>query len=183
MGQIAMPIVNQFVTAADFWSGMVEPDYHAHKADVASLRAALHVAISLFHMSDWVFHTHETQVRAAFTFEDAKSHLREPVRCEITFADALEQTNADFGRLRGICHATKHLRLRKPRPVKNAPSDAANTRVQTTGFGIGGFGSGPMGGTARVMVEGAGGADMEFSAIAQNVHTMWLNLNGVHRWW
>ena len=88
-----------------------------------------------------------------------------------------------LGRLRGICHASKHLRLRKPRPVQNAPSDAANTRVQTTGYGGGGYGSGPMGGAARVMLEGAGGADMEFSAIAQNVHTMWLNLNGVHRWW
>jgi hypothetical protein len=78
LGQIAMPIVNQFVTAADLWSGLVEPDYHAHMADVASLRAALHVAISLFHMSDWVFHTHETQVRAAFTFVDAKSTFESP---------------------------------------------------------------------------------------------------------
>src|SRR3954451_968542 len=100
-----MSITNQFVTAADFWSGMVEPDYRAHRAEIESLRAALHVAISLFHMSDWVFHTHESQVRAGFTYVNAKSQLREPVCSEITFADALEQTNADFGRIRGICHA------------------------------------------------------------------------------
>lgn len=47
------------------------------------------------------------------------------------FADALEQRNADFGRIRGIAHAAKHLKLRKVRPVPNAPSHAANTAIQT----------------------------------------------------
>jgi hypothetical protein len=37
-----MPTTSQFVTAADFWSGMVEPDYQEHTNDIASLRAALH---------------------------------------------------------------------------------------------------------------------------------------------
>jgi hypothetical protein len=60
------PIVSQFKVAADFWSGMVEPDYQAQASDPSDLRAALHSAISLFHMSDWVFHTHEPQVRAKF---------------------------------------------------------------------------------------------------------------------
>ena len=56
-----MTVTNQFVTAGDFWTGMLEPDYQEHLRNPESLRAALHAAISLFHMSDWVFHTHESQ--------------------------------------------------------------------------------------------------------------------------
>ena len=50
-----MAIVNQFMVAGDFWSGMVEPDYRDQTSDPADLRLALHCAISLFHMSDWYF--------------------------------------------------------------------------------------------------------------------------------
>ena len=53
MGQ--MTITNQFVTAGDFWTGMLEPNYKAQARRPGSLRAALHAAISLFYMSDWVF--------------------------------------------------------------------------------------------------------------------------------
>ena len=178
-----MAIVKQFVTAADFWSGMVEQNYQDQKRDPADLRAALHCAISLFHMSDWVFHTHERQVRATFTFRDVHG-LNQPVHSAPTFANALE-TNDDFARLRGICHAGKHLKLYDIRPVPGAPSHSANTRVQTTGYGQGPYGKGPYGGTPRVMLEGggAGGADAEFSDIADSVYKMWRDLNHVHAWW
>src|SRR6476620_7833614 len=111
-----MTIINQFTTAGDFWTGMLEPNYNAQARHPGSLRAALHAAISLFHMSDWVFHTHEAQVRASFTFRDA-SCVNKPVYSPETFANALEAINDDFARLRGICHAGKHLKLRNIRPV------------------------------------------------------------------
>ena len=178
-----MTITSQFATAGDFWSGMVLPDYQEHLRDLASLRAALHAAISLFHMSDWVFHTHESGVRAAFTFRD-KAGTNRPVSSPATFANALEQRNQDFGRLRGICHAGKHLVLTDIRPVLGAPSHSANTRSQSTGFGTGRFESGTYGVAPRVMLEGgAGTADMEFADIAKSVHKMWVDLNGTHQWW
>ena len=108
-----MTIVNQFVVAGDFWSGMVEPDYQDQTRDHSDLRAALHCAISLFHMSDWVFHTHEAQVRASFTFRDALG-VNKSVCSPETFANALEAINDDFARLRGICHAGKHLKADSP---------------------------------------------------------------------
>lgn len=179
-----MGIVKQFVVAGNFWVGMVEPDYQEHINDPSDRRAALHAAISLFHMSDWVFHTHDAKVCAAFTFRD-KLGQTQPVTCPENFANALEEIEDDFARLRGICHAGKHLQLRNIRPVPSAPSHSANTRVQTTGYGAGGYGQGPHGGTARVMLEGggAGGADAEFSLIAQSVYQMWLDLNRAHSWW
>ena len=68
---------------------MVEPDYQDQTRDHSDLRAALHCAISLFHMSDWVFHTHKAQVCANFTFRDALG-VNKPVSSPETFANALE---------------------------------------------------------------------------------------------
>ncbi|HUI19727.1 MAG TPA: hypothetical protein VLZ74_01595 [Methylocella sp.] len=54
-----MVVLKQLNTAADFWLAIVVPDYSDYFAAETDLRRALHASISLFHMSDWVFHTHE----------------------------------------------------------------------------------------------------------------------------
>jgi hypothetical protein len=176
-----MAQIEQFKTASDFWSKMVVPDYEEYCEKSADLRAALHAAISLFHMADWVFHAHEGAVKAAFTFSD-KNGAVQPVSCAEHFATSLEQRCDDFGRIRGIANATKHLRLNPSgiRPVRNAPRNAANTLVQTTGFGEGGYGQGPYGGGPRVMLEGS--PDMEFSEIAKAVFDMWKSLKLAYGW-
>ncbi len=125
-----MVVLMQLNTATDFWLEMVVPDCSDYFAAETNLRRALHASISLFHMSDWVFHTHEAQVRSAFNFTDRNSTVR-PVSKAWEFANALEQQNADFGRIRGIANAAKHLELTVIRPVPNAPSLAANTAIQT----------------------------------------------------
>jgi hypothetical protein len=71
-----------------------------------------------------VFHTHETKVRAAFVFRGSQG-AAQPVCSPETFANGLEEINEDFARLRGICHASKHLKLRNIRPVPGAPSHIA----------------------------------------------------------
>jgi hypothetical protein len=161
---------------------MVEPDYRDFVAEPADLRRALHAATSLFHLADWVFKTHEAAVRSAFTFTDGGGVVRQ-VYDPGTFANGLEQLNPDFGRVRGIANAAKHLKIGDVRPVANAPSHAANTAVQTTGYGAGAFGGGPFGGGPRVMLAGPNGNDMEFSVIAESVHRMWLALNATHHRW
>jgi hypothetical protein len=176
-----MPTMKQFNTAADFWSEMVVPDCIDCRSDPTDLRRALHAAISLFHMNDWVFHTHETTVRSVFNFEDKNGTVR-PVSSPAEFANALEQHNPDFGRIRGIAHAAKHLELSNIRPVANAPSHAANTAVQTTGYGQGGYGRGPYGGGPRVMLAGPNGNDMEFSSILESVYKTWETLKTGHGW-
>jgi hypothetical protein len=176
-----MAVTKEFKTAGDYWSELVEPDFQEHQADIADLRRALHSAGSLFHMADWVYQTHPAAVSSAFTFLDRKG-ISCTVTDEIEFANALQQQSVDFGRIRGVANASKHLVLRSPGAVPDAPSHAANTRVATTGWGQGPFGKGPFGGTPRVMLEAANG-DLEFTDIAANVRQMWLNLNAAHHWW
>jgi len=179
-----MMIVRQFNTATDFWSEMVEPDYNEYLQAPADLRRAWHAAISLFHMSDWVFETHKNQVQSSFTFQDGRGNVS-PASTSETFANALEQQCPDFGRIRGIANAAKHFKLRPSgiRPVQNAPRNAANTFVQVLGF-LGQFflDQSPIGGSVEVMLAGPNGNDMKFSRIAKNVYDMWVSQKAVHGW-
>ena len=176
-----MGTVQQFTTSAEFWSEMVAPDFDEYLANTGDLRVALHLAISLFHMADWVYHSHETAVKASFTFMDKNNNVQ-TITCSDNFANALEQLCEDFGRIRGIANSAKHLKLRQSsvRSVQNAPSHAANTYVETTGYGVGGYGVGGYGGTPHVILEGA--IDMEFSQIAQAVFDMWVSLKSSYGW-
>jgi hypothetical protein len=186
-----MALLKEFRTPADFWFGMVEPDFADCEANKADLRAAFHAAISLFHMHDWVWKTHRDAIKAIFTYRgrDRKKHA---VHDAGSFANALEQQCPDFGRIRGIANAAKHLELRPAdiRPVDNAAHHATDTAVQVPGAGLGGYGVGGYGygtpglsyaGYPRVML--AGPNDMEFFKVAEAVRNMWVALNGKHGWW
>jgi hypothetical protein len=178
----------EFRTAADFWSGMVEPDFADCLRNPADLRAAFHAASSLFHMHDWVWKTHEVAVRESFVFTTNDGPTR--VHDNKSFANALEQHCEDFGRIRGIANAAKHLEIRDVRPVANAPSHATQTFVKVIpalgGYGVGAIGygvSGSYGGGPTVMLTGhEGGPDMAFSHIARTVHDMWATLRANHCW-
>lgn len=128
-----MSSIFQLNTAADYWLEMVVPDCSEYFQNGESLRYALHAAISLFHMSDWVFHTHERAVIANFTFVDRKGSVV-PVSMPSNFATALEQQCPEFGLIRGIAHAAKHLKLNDVRPIANAPNHASNTGVHPPAF-------------------------------------------------
>ena len=116
LGEEQMPIVKELRTAGDHWNEMVEPHFCDHQANQADLRGALHCAVSLNHMADWVYENHDAAVRSAFSFQDHKGNPQ-PVTDAATFANALEQQTPDFGRIRGIANAAKHYKLKSVRPV------------------------------------------------------------------
>ena len=178
---IRMPSLFQLNTAADYWLEMAVPDCSEYFANRESLRYALHAAISLFHMSDWVFHTHEAAVKASFTFID-RNGATVPVSDPSSFATALEQQFSDFGLIRGIAHAAKHLKLNNVRPIPNAPSHAANTAVHGPTFAPGVFADGVFDTRRKVMLAGANGNDVEFEKILRGVHAMWTSLKSAYGW-
>jgi hypothetical protein len=177
-----MALMREFRTPADFWSGMVEPDFADCQANKADLRAAFHAAISLFHMHDWIWKMHGDAVKALFTYRD-RDRRTNPVRGARSFANALEQQCPDFGRIRGIANAAKHLTT-EIRPVDNAARHAADTAIHVPGAGRGGYGvgagygtpGGSYAGQPHVMLAGANGKDMEFFEVAKAVREMWIGL-------
>jgi hypothetical protein len=176
-----MSPVFQLNTSADFWLEMAVPDCSEYFSNKESLRYALHAAISLFHMSDWVFHTHEAAVKANFTFRNRKGVVV-PVSDPASFATALEQQFPDFGLIRGIAHAAKHLKLNDVRPIPNAPSHAANTAVHAPTFDPNVFARGVFDTGRKVMLAGANGKDVEFEKILRTVYAMWTSLNSTYGW-
>ena len=172
-------VVASITDCRSFWREIVVPDYNDFTANIDDLRRAFHCAISLFHLSDWVYVAHKAHIDANFTFRERHGVARPDER---TFANALGDLHPDFDLIRGIANSAKHLVLTNRRPHPAAPSHAANTRVQSTGFGEGGYGMGPYGGTPRVMLEGPGGQDREFSDLATSTFDMWKRLSQQHNW-
>jgi hypothetical protein len=164
-----------------FWREIVVPDYEDFNAGIDDIRRAFHCAISLFHLGDWVYHAHKASIDATFTYRDRKGVVR-PVTDEKTFANSLGELHPDFDLIRGIANSAKHLVLTNPRPHPASPSHAANTRIQSTGYGEGAYGMGPYGGTPRVMLEGPGGQDREFTDLAKSTSDMWQRLSQQHNW-
>jgi hypothetical protein len=174
-------IVASVTDCHSFWRDIVVPDYNDFSAKIDDLRRAFHCAISLFHLSDWVYVAQKPFIDANFTYRD-KNGVARPVSDEKTFANALGELHPDFDLIRGIANSAKHLVLTNPRPHPAAPTHAANTRVQSTGFGQAGYGMGPYGGTPRVMVEGPAGRDREFSDLATSTFEMWQRISRQHNW-
>lgn len=170
-------------TPQEFWTNVVCPDYTDFMAKINDLRLAFHCAISLFHMADWIYETHKTAIDSTFMFKDRRTGAPTPVSRVSEFANAISDTYPDFELIRQIANTAKHLKLSSTSPHPNAPSHAANTAVQSTGYGQGGFGQGPFGGTPRVMLANhPGQPDFEFSTIATSVFNMWQALKVQHRW-
>ena len=172
--------VEKFQSANDFWVGMVEPDFQESQNNQGDLRAALHAAISLFHMSDWVFEQHKSNVCIAFTFTD-KGGQSQFVKDSKTFAHSLEEIESNFALIRGIANAAKHLALKDIRPHPDAPSHSANTASQSLGYDEGGFDVGGYDALSQVMLEGANG-HLPFCQIATSVYDMWVKLKNQHNW-
>ena len=173
-------------TPQDFWDYVVVPDYDDSVTNVDDLRKAFHCAISLFHMADWIYITHQTTIHATFYFNSRKllgSNVPMLVTRVSEFADSISDAHPNFELIRRIANSVKHLSLTGQSPHTNAPSNASNTSVQTTGYGVGGFGQGRYGGTPRVVLANhAGQPPIEFKDLATSVFNNWMNLKALHHW-
>jgi hypothetical protein len=75
-------------------------------------------------------------VRAIFTFTD-KLGATIKVHDNTSFANALEQQHSDFGRVRGIANAAKHLELKNKLRVADIATEHIKVAVQEPTFSFG----------------------------------------------
>jgi hypothetical protein len=170
--------MQQIDTYVKYWNEVVIPDYDDFFAALDDLRKAFHCAGSLFHMADWLYHGNKAYIDANFTWLDGNG-VAQPVTNESQFANAVRDQHPDFELVRNIANAGKHLSIRQGKHAAS-PVSAANTYVSDTGWGQGGFGMGPYGGTPRARQQVPGGADLELSALATSVRDMWVSLCATH---
>ena len=76
-------VIASVADCRSFWRDIVVPDYNDFAANIADLRRAFHCAISLFHLSDWMYVAHKAYIDANFTFHD-KIDVARPVSDEKT---------------------------------------------------------------------------------------------------
>jgi hypothetical protein len=148
--------------------------------DPDSIRAAMHCAMSLFHMADWVYQSRKSGELLNFK-KDSNESI--PVRNEKEFCDALQTICQDFNIVRATANSLKHFVLNGRSSENRFPRRAEQTSVKALGWGEGAWGEGPWDGGPQVIVEVAEGKFRHFSAIAENVRNMWLELNRINDWW
>jgi hypothetical protein len=180
-----MAQVQKVSTYKEYKLEIVDKDHADFLADDGDIRKAFHSAISLFHLHDWVYAAHDSYINANFTF--LLKSAPTPVSNAKQFADSLSDASPDFALIRGVANSAKHLELRTPDPKRpppppSAPSNAANTFSQSTGWGEGKWGEMKWGGAPTIMLEGANNNHIVLSRITSAVMTMWNDLFIKHGW-
>jgi len=161
-----------------YWNEVVELDYQDFMNAIDDVRKAFHCASSLFHMADWLYFGNKAYIDGRFTFTDRNGTVQ-PVNDEKTFANAVRDLCPDFELIRGVANAGKHLEIKKGKHAAS-PISAANTYVTAKGYGEGQYGTGPYGGTPRVVQEGPGDQDIELADLAKSIRDMWIELCKEH---
>jgi hypothetical protein len=160
-----MPTTHQRVsTAREFFDEIVTPDFHDFLADTASLRKAFHCALSLYHLHEWVFADHGSQLGDASARD---------------FDRRLCSQSTDFQLIRDIANAAKHMVLnRDPQRLTHS----ANVEIQSTAFGEGAYGQGPYGGGKRARAHVGPTTYEELDAVARDVFNMWTQMFQTNGW-
>lgn len=168
----------QLNTARDFWIEIVEADISAFSRQRDNLRLAFHVATSLFHVSDWIFHDQKSGNPTVLNWQTPNgAQLRSTD--EKAFANSLEKYHADFGRIRGIAHAGKHARLHAARPVAGAPLKASDIGADHGAFSPA-FSDAFA--TTRIMLIGPDGRSFKFQDLMVSTYEMWKSLMAHNGW-
>jgi len=162
-------------------SDILEPDLNDFLNDRRDLRKAWHSAISLFHLSDWIFTTNKDKIVGNYTYRQDSGLVKAVSKTE-HFANYIGQRFPDFQIIRGVAHSSKHLRLRAPPVGRNnpsgMPSDAANSFVPDGSFSTGFSGAFDIG---EVMIE-ADPTPIAFAALAKSVLKMWNDIIPAEGW-
>ena len=61
-----MPDPTKISTARQFWDQVVQPDHAEFRADTADRRKAMHCALTLYHLYEWVFEEHKADSEKVF---------------------------------------------------------------------------------------------------------------------
>ncbi len=161
--------------ARDLLDLVVEADRAEFAAETSDLRKAFHYAESLSSLSYWTCsELHEKGIAlfnyggTAYPF-DSEPGYREP-----GYREQLVKLCPEFGNVHDLANAAKHRVL--TRKTSTPAKHAANTHSTGTGFGMGGYGQGPFGGTPTVKIQVGKTDFVYFSVVADKTYEMWKKI-------
>jgi hypothetical protein len=146
-------------TAHDYFEQVVGYNLQQYKAQPTSLPLAYNLAISLFHMHDWVWVEHKATLQAHF---DAN------VASKRGFNAHVQEACHSFKYIRDVANAYKHVSLSSASTSATHISNTAATGYGEGGYGVGGYGGG------IIVVDG--GTRINFLTAAGKVYEYWRDL-------
>ena len=156
-------------TCSQYFDHIARPDYQDFVADPTNVRAAMHAALSHFHLHEWVFEEHKSNSAKVFGCNRTSDFMRHLSTNECR----------DFALIKDVANAQKHCSLTRGSP---SIAGAQNVAVKATGWDEGGFGEGPYGGSPSLIIDMGSGSLRHFSAVLENVHDMWTRLFATQGW-
>ncbi len=166
--------VARVTTPREYFDGIVKPDYDDFRADTSNLRGAFHLANSLFNLRDWTF--------AHFSKSGESTHDGQTYKFggdEGAYNATLESLCREFGHIRDVANASKHMALKK---VSTTAKHATNTSSSSTGYGQGPYGQGPYGGAQTVKIKVGSNQFVYFSTVADEAFKVWVKLFTQNAW-
>lgn len=165
-----MPAESRIETAAGFKRLVVDRDYADYKAKPVDLRAAYHLAVSLFHLRDWTFWEHSNAPGWPYPKKLGD------------YQNALEKVCADFGYIRDLANAVKHAELDPSKKPSTQMVGLANTSISSAAFDSSAFQSDAFQTRTYIVSMTAPSQHVDFEVAADKVMTMWNNVFKTNGW-
>jgi hypothetical protein len=173
MGRRCVMSEQRLCNSRDYFDEITEKAYRQFMDGKVTFLTVYSMATGLFHIAEWICLHDLPKVQAKFgTHVDSAAALWHQV---------VENTIPDAGFIRDLNNAAKHAKLRfdPSKPKKGDPSTgmhhAANTLISIAGWGEGGYGIGPWGGSTDVKMDD-GGRKVSLEPIATSVFQFWETL-------
>ncbi len=151
--------------AVDYFREVVIPNKEAFFGQTSTFAAALNLATALFHLHEWLHEGYRSQLEAHFSKSFGKAS---------DFWLAVQATNTNFGYIRDVTNASKHVNIGK-HPPSTGMRHIANTHLITAGYGQGGYGTGKFGGAPDIVFDD-GGNQISFDDCATELFAYWETL-------
>jgi hypothetical protein len=148
--------------AHEYFEIHVTPNLDAWMNQLTDMRLAMNAVVVLYHMADHFWHAYSSNDPSR-VFHTDNSGL---------FRLELAKRGNQYKILRDVAEAHKHMELDRSSRVL---TQANQTAVGATGWGEGGFDTGPFGGGPSIVIELDDGSKHHLSSLAQKVSELWAS--------
>ena len=157
--------MTQLSSAEDYFLNVLKSNNDEFFNNPSTFANALNLATSLYHFHEWLY---------AYFRSNLERHFGTNFANPRDFWRMVEQTNKNFGYIRDLTNASKHVAIGQ-RKTSTGMSHIANTHIVSQGYGIGRYGQGRFGGGPNVVFED-GGSLISFDQCASDLFAYWNTL-------
>lgn len=150
----------------DYFLNVLSPNKKSFFGSSSEFATAINFATSLFHFHEWLFDEYKSDLEREFGTTFAKKG---------DFWGAVQATNHNFGYIRDVTNASKHVKISGTGNIKPSTgmSHIANTHIVAIGYGQS-YGQ-AYGGGSKVVFDDAG-QQVSFDTCAQELFDYWQQL-------